>query len=189
MRTSSSLAYLLYRGMDTRGQKGRRERERRRVARGSAESNPSFLSALQTSLLYPYLDITEARWMHQFFKNIVDSMTSFECGPLIWFISKFERKFPFLDKLSIKRKTQKVKKNPRFSKRSEPEQRFWSFKILLFWWIRCTTFFDRILESYKRGTCGITSKEFAARAHIIWIDAQPEFIYDKRAPCYNSTQP
>ena len=40
-----------------------------RVARGAAESNSSFLSALQTSQVYPYLDIRTAKSMSKFFYN------------------------------------------------------------------------------------------------------------------------
>ena len=52
--------------MDARGKFG--EHERRSVAR--AESNSSFLSALQTSQVHPELDIRKAKSMKQFFYNI-----------------------------------------------------------------------------------------------------------------------
>ena len=42
-----------------------------RVARGVAESNSNFLSALQTSQVHPELDIGTAKSMNQFFYNIV----------------------------------------------------------------------------------------------------------------------
>ena len=55
--------------MDVRGKFGEHERSVR-VARGAAESNSSFLSALQTSQVHPYLDIRTAKSMKQFFYNI-----------------------------------------------------------------------------------------------------------------------
>ena len=54
--------------MDARGKSGEHER-RIRVARGAAESNSSFLSALQTSQVNPELDIRTAKSMNQFFYN------------------------------------------------------------------------------------------------------------------------
>ena len=48
------------------------EHEKRvRVARGAAESNSSFLSALQTFRVHPQLDIRTAKSMNQFFYNKV----------------------------------------------------------------------------------------------------------------------
>ena len=44
---------------------------RARVARGAAESNSSFLSALQTSQVHPQLDIRTAKSMSKFFYNRV----------------------------------------------------------------------------------------------------------------------
>ena len=54
--------------MDARGKFGEREISVR-VARGAAESNFSFLSALQTSQLHPLLDERTAKSMHQLFYN------------------------------------------------------------------------------------------------------------------------
>ena len=51
LRIGSCLA-CVYRVMDARGKFGEHER-RVRVARGAAESNSSFLSALQTSQVHP----------------------------------------------------------------------------------------------------------------------------------------
>ena len=51
VRIGSCLA-CLYRVMDARGKFGEHERSLR-VARGAAESNSSFLSALQTSQVHP----------------------------------------------------------------------------------------------------------------------------------------
>ena len=56
--------------MDTREKFGEHERSVR-VARGAAESNYSFLSALQTSQVHPYLDTRTAKSMNQFFYNMV----------------------------------------------------------------------------------------------------------------------
>ena len=56
--------------MDACGKFGDHERSIR-VARGVAKSNSSFLSALQTSQVYPYLDICTAKSMDQFFCHIV----------------------------------------------------------------------------------------------------------------------
>ena len=55
--------------MDARGRFGEHERSVR-VARGAAESNSSFLSALQTSQVHPQLDIRTAKSMNQFFYNM-----------------------------------------------------------------------------------------------------------------------
>ena len=51
LRIGSCLA-CVYRVMNARGKFGEHERSVR-VARGTAESNSSFLSALQTSQVYP----------------------------------------------------------------------------------------------------------------------------------------
>ena len=51
LRIGSCLA-CVYRVMDARGKFGEHERSAR-VARGAAESNSSFLSALQTSRVHP----------------------------------------------------------------------------------------------------------------------------------------
>ena len=55
--------------MDARGKFGEHERSVR-VARGAAESNSSFLSALQTSQVHPILDVRTAKSMNQLFYNI-----------------------------------------------------------------------------------------------------------------------
>ena len=55
--------------MDARGKFGEHERSVR-VARGAAESNSCFLSALQTSQVHPQLDIRTAKSMNQFFYNM-----------------------------------------------------------------------------------------------------------------------
>ena len=41
-----------------------------RVARGAGESISSFLSALQTSQVHPYLDVRTAKSMNQLFYNL-----------------------------------------------------------------------------------------------------------------------
>jgi len=41
-----------------------------RVIRGAAENNSNFLSALQTSHVYPYHDISTVKSMNQLFYNI-----------------------------------------------------------------------------------------------------------------------
>ena len=69
LRIGSFLA-CVYRVMDARGKFGEHERSVR-VARGIAESNSSFLSALQTSQGHPYLDMRTAKSMNQFLYNIV----------------------------------------------------------------------------------------------------------------------
>ena len=56
--------------MDARGKFGEHEKCVR-VARGAAESNSSFLSALQTSQVHPQLDIRTARSMSKFIYNRV----------------------------------------------------------------------------------------------------------------------
>ena len=67
LRVGSCLA-CVYRVMDARGKFGEQERSVR-VARGVAESNSSFLSALTTSQVHPELDIRTLS-MNQFFYNI-----------------------------------------------------------------------------------------------------------------------
>ena len=62
-------AYNVYRVTDARGKFGEHEKSVR-VARGAAESNSSFLIALQTSQVHPSLDIRAAKTMNQFFYNI-----------------------------------------------------------------------------------------------------------------------
>ena len=69
LRICSSLAWV-YRVMDARGKFGEHEKCVR-VARGAAESNSSFLSALQTSQVHPQLDIRTARSMSKFIYNRV----------------------------------------------------------------------------------------------------------------------
>ena len=54
--------------MDTRGKFGEHEKCVR-VARGAAESNSSFLSALQTSQVHPKFDIRTPKSMSKFFYN------------------------------------------------------------------------------------------------------------------------
>ena len=49
--------------MDARGKFG--EYECVRVARGAVDSNSSFLSALQTSQVHPWLDIRTASYKHE----------------------------------------------------------------------------------------------------------------------------
>ena len=62
--------------MDARG--NFREHERCvRVARGAAESNSGFLSALQTSQVHPELDIRTAKSMSKFLHNIADKNACF----------------------------------------------------------------------------------------------------------------
>ena len=68
LRIGSCLTRV-YRVMDARGRFGEHERSVR-VARGAAESNSSFLSALQTSQVHPQLDIRTAKSMNQFFYNM-----------------------------------------------------------------------------------------------------------------------
>ena len=68
LRIGSCLA-CVYRVMDARGKFGEHERSAR-VARGAAESNFNFLSALQTSQVHPWLNIRTAKSMNQFFYNI-----------------------------------------------------------------------------------------------------------------------
>ena len=68
LRIGSCLA-CVYRATDARGKFGEQERSVR-VARGAAESNSSFLSALQTSQVHPWLDIGTAKSMNQFFYNM-----------------------------------------------------------------------------------------------------------------------
>ena len=60
----------VYRVVDARGKFGEHEKCVR-VARGAAESNSSFLSALQTSQVHPQLDIRTAKSMSKFFYNRV----------------------------------------------------------------------------------------------------------------------
>ena len=55
--------------MDARGKFGEHERSVR-VARGAAERNSGFLSALQTSQVQPQLDIRTAKSMNQLFYNM-----------------------------------------------------------------------------------------------------------------------
>ena len=55
--------------MDARGKFGKHERCLR-VTRGAAESNSSFLHALQTCQVNPKLDIRTAKNMNQLFHNI-----------------------------------------------------------------------------------------------------------------------
>ena len=62
--------------MDARGKFGEHERYVR-VARGAAESNSSFLSALQISQVHPKLDIRTAKSMSKFFYNIADKNACF----------------------------------------------------------------------------------------------------------------
>ena len=62
--------------MDARGKFGEHGRCVR-VARGAAESNSSFLSALQTSQVHPELDIRKAKSMSKFFYNIADKNACF----------------------------------------------------------------------------------------------------------------
>ena len=47
------------------------------LARGAAESNSSFLSALQTSQVHPQLDIRTAKSMNKFFYIIADKNACF----------------------------------------------------------------------------------------------------------------
>ena len=54
--------------MDARGKFGEHEKCVR-VARGAAESNSSFLSALQTSQVHPKFDIRTPKSMSKFFYN------------------------------------------------------------------------------------------------------------------------
>ena len=56
--------------MDARGKFGGHDRRSARVAQGAAESNSSFLSALQNSQVHPSLDIRTAKSMNQFFYNM-----------------------------------------------------------------------------------------------------------------------
>ena len=55
--------------MDALGKFGEHEKSVR-VARGAAESNSSFLSALQTSQVHSELDIYTAKSTNQFFYNV-----------------------------------------------------------------------------------------------------------------------
>ena len=59
----------MLRVMDARGKFGEHE-EGVRVARGTAESNSSFLSTLQTSQVHPLLDIGTAKSANQFFYSM-----------------------------------------------------------------------------------------------------------------------
>ena len=68
-----SMLACVYRVMDARGKFGEHERSIR-VARGAAERNSSFSSALQTSQVQPWLDIRMLS-MNQFFSNIVTTTT------------------------------------------------------------------------------------------------------------------
>ena len=56
--------------MDARGKFGEHERSVR-VTRAVADSNSSFLSALETSQVHPQLDIRTGKSMNQFFYNMV----------------------------------------------------------------------------------------------------------------------
>ena len=69
LRIGSILA-CVYRVIDERGKFGEHKGSVR-VTQGIAESNVSFLSALQTSHVHPQLDIHAAKSMNQFFYNIV----------------------------------------------------------------------------------------------------------------------
>ena len=62
--------------MDTRGTFGKQQRCVR-VARGAADSNSSFLNALETSQVHPSLDIRNAKSMNKFFYNILTKMLVF----------------------------------------------------------------------------------------------------------------
>ena len=75
LRICSCLA-CIYRVMDTRGNFWQHERCVR-VARGTADSNSSFLSALQTSQVNPQLDIPTAKSMSKFFYDIADKNACF----------------------------------------------------------------------------------------------------------------
>ena len=68
LRIGSRLA-CVYRVMDACRKFGEHERSVR-VARGAAEINSSFLSALQTSQVHPKLDIRTAKSANQFFYNM-----------------------------------------------------------------------------------------------------------------------
>ena len=62
--------------MDARGKFGAHERCLR-VAWGTAKSNSSFLSALETSQVHPYLDISLAKSMSKFFYNVAAKIACF----------------------------------------------------------------------------------------------------------------
>ena len=66
----------VYRVMDARGKFGEPE-ICVRVAQGAAESNSSFLSALQTSQVHLWLDIRTAKGMSKFFYNKADKNACF----------------------------------------------------------------------------------------------------------------
>ena len=67
--TIGSCLACVHRVMDARGKFGEHERSVR-VARGAAESNSSFLSALQTFQVHPLIDVRTAKSMNQLFYNI-----------------------------------------------------------------------------------------------------------------------
>ena len=89
LRICSCLA-CVYRVRDVRGKFGEHEKCVR-VARGAAESNSSFFSALQTSQVHPQLDIRTAKSMNKFFYN---RATTRICAKKHFIMIKFSNSAP-----------------------------------------------------------------------------------------------